>query len=267
MAATHLYVVLQGDYSLSQMAGEVWQTGARFGATPGGSAPDEVGNLDPFDVVALNQTVTESSYTITSNWTTEMGISDLDPVSWLNDQIRPAAAAFIGASNVFASAVRLKSILVYPIRTPDGHVEPAPPYLQGSPCRLDYTSSNPTGNATGLLPPQLSVVASTRTAQVGRRGRGRMFTPPPGTTGASSGRVSGALQAALGTAAKNFLEGCRLAGTGPGGVWVYPVVTGLPFSAYAMINQVRVGDVFDTQQRRRRNLVEAFANTTVDPTL
>lgn len=264
MAATHLYVVLQGAYSNTGLAGEQWQTGARFGASPGAGPPDPLGAFDSFNVVALNQTVTEPTYSISSNWTTEMGISDLDPVSWLNDQIRPAAAAYIGKANLFAGVVRLDSILVYPIRSPDGRVEPAPPYAQGSPCRLDYTGSNPTGAVAGVIPPQVTAVASLRTSQVGRRGRGRMFVPPFGTAGNNSGRVSPSAIAALGEATKEFLEGCRVS-AGTGGVNVYPVVTGAPFINYAMINQCRVGDVFDTQQRRRRSLVENYANTTIDP--
>lgn len=267
MAATHLYVVLQGGYNAPGLAAERWQTGARFGASPGGGDPAEVGTFDPFDVVALNQNVTEPTYTIQSNWTTEMGLNDLDPVSWLNDQVRPAAAAFIATSNLFAAAVRLDSILVYPIRSPDGKVEPAVPFLQGSPCRLDYVSSNPVGTATGGLPPQLTIVASLRTQQVGRRGRGRMFTPIVGTAGNTTGRVASGVQTSMGNAVRDFLQGCRLDGSGPGGVSVYPVVTGAPFTAYAIINQVRVGDVFDTQQRRRRALDEAYVNTAVDPFL
>lgn len=265
MSATHLYVVLQGDYSSTQMAGEIWQTGLRFGASPAAGTPVDVGPLDPFEVVALNQTVAEPTYNISSNWTTEMGLNDLDPVSWLNDQVRPAAAAWISAANLFSSSVRLKSILVYPIRSPDGHVEPAPPYLAGSPCRLDYTSSFPTGAVAGMLPPQTTAVVSTRTSQVGRRGRGRMFIPPFGASASSFGRLIGSAQTAAGAATKTMIEAMRLDGGGPGGVWVYPIVTGAPFSAYAVINQLRVGDVFDTQQRRRRSLVESFASTAVDP--
>lgn len=264
MAATHLYVVLQGDYSNAGLAGETWQTGARFGASPGAGPPDEVGTFDTFGVVALNQTVTEPTYTISSNWTTEMGFSDLDPVSWLNDQIRPAAEAWIGKANLFAGVVRLQSILVYPISSPSGRVEPAVPYVQGSPCRLDYTGSNPAGTVAGVIPPQVTAVASLRTSQVGRRGRGRMFVPPFGTAGNNSGRVSPGAIAALGAATKEFLEGCRVS-AGTGGVNVYPVITGAPFTQYAMINQVRVGDVFDTQQRRRRSLVEAYTSTVVEP--
>lgn len=264
MAATHMYVVLQGDYTAAGLAGEIWQTGCRFGASPGAAEPNALGAFAPFDVVALPQTVTQPTYTIVSNWTTEMGISDLDPVSWLEDQIRPAAATLI-ANAFFGAGVRLRSILVYPIRQPDGKVEPAVPFVQGSPCRLDYTSGFPTGSGTGLVPPQLSVVASLRTSQLGRRGRGRMFLPPAGTSSIANGRLSSAFQGQYGTDVKAFLEGCRLAGTGPGGVWTYPVVTGAPYTDYATVNQVRIGDVFDTQRRRRATLLEAYANTTIDP--
>lgn len=261
-----MYVVLQGDYTDPALAGEVWQTGTRFATRPGGSPPPDVGALVPFDVVALNQLDTQPTYTITSNWTTEMGISDLDPVSWLKDQIRPAATALLGAAAI-SSSVRLRSILVYPIRSPDGKVEPAPPYAAGSPCRLDYTSSFPTGGGgSGILPPQLSVVASLRTSQVGRRGRGRMYLPPFNSGALAGGRIRATEVTAAGAAMKAWLEGCRLAGTGPGGVWVSPCVTGDPYTGAALITQVRIGNVYDTQSRRRRALAESFTNTSVDPT-
>lgn len=265
MAATHLYAVLQGDYVAASLAGEVWQTGCRFATRPGSTAPVDVGAFVPFDVVALNQSVAEPTYTITSNWTTEMGITDLDPVSWIEDQLRPAAAALVG-SNLFSLNIRLRSILVYPIRSPDGRVEPAPPYLQGSPARLDYTSGFPVGTGTAsILPLQNSIVSSLRTQQVGRRGRGRMFLPGPVAGNLLNGRLNAGVPASYATAMKNFLEACRLDGNGAGGVYVAPCVTGAPFSDYALINQVRVGDVVDTQRRRRAGLTEAFSNAAVDP--
>jgi hypothetical protein len=52
----------------------------------------------------------------------------------------------------------------------------------------------------------------------------------------------------------------------PGGLAtaeVVPCITGGSFTQYASISQVRMGNVFDTQNRRRRQLVENYSSATV----
>lgn len=175
--ATHLYVVLQGSYRTAALTGEVWQTGLRFATRPGNTAPADTGDFVPFGVVAANHNIVETDWTISGNWTTEMGVSDLNPADWLNDQICPAAKALITSAN-FSSDVQLDAALVYPIRSPDGKVQPAIPYSQGSPVRADFTGTKPSGGGAQSVPLQISCAAGLRTSQTGRRGRGRMFLPP-----------------------------------------------------------------------------------------
>jgi hypothetical protein len=56
-----------------------------------------------------------------------------------------------------------------------------------------------------------------------------------------------------------LLEGISI-GSGVPATWnVRPIVTGSPWGNYAVVNSVQVGDVMDTQRRRRRQLVEARA--------
>lgn len=262
--ATHLYLVLQGSYVGAALAGEVWQTGVRFALRPGLTAPIDVGPFVPFGVVATNHNIIETDWTITGNWTTEMGVSDFNPADWLNDQVAQAAIDFLKAG-IMATSVQLDSLLVYPIRSPDGKAQPAIPYSQGSPIRCDYSGTRPVGIGGTGAPLQISCAAGLRTAQVGRRGRGRMFLPQIASVLMPGGTFTTGNALTIAGTVKDFLEACRTDGSGPGGVWCAPCVTGAPFSEYALINQCRVDTIPDTQNRRRRSLATVPQNVTVTP--
>lgn len=256
----HLYVVAGGGYVDAGLSNEEWQVGVRY-IWKTGDAPDPIGTLpNSWDVVALNTARTETDWRIDGNWTVEGGVTDLDVGDWLNDQLAPAFDAWLGQSAIH-NIVRLDTIKVYPIGAPTGLVIAAPPYSQGTPVTLTWTANNPVGGGTSsVLPLQDSVVASHRTSQVGRRGRGRMFLPPASSlimssTAGARGRITSGSVAAVAAAQVTLLEDTQLNGSGPSG-WACPVVTGMPFEQYALITQVQVGDVMDTQRRRRNALIE-----------
>lgn len=265
MAASHLLLNIKGSYRTGPASGgvEIWQTGVRLGLWTGAGQPDDVGDLTDFDVVAANLTDSGTGWTATSNWTTEMGINDFDPVDYLGSQVEPAVRALI-ASAIFCSDVQVDECLLYPIRSPDGHVEPAPPYLQGSPATLTFTGTKPSGTGSQGLPPQNSVVASLRTLQTGRRGRGRMYLPPAPTSYMSNLVLSAAATLAIGNGVTTFLEAIRLPYS-VGGIWCAPIITGAPYTNYAAVKNVLVDNVVDTQQRRRRNIVATTDTSPVDP--
>lgn len=265
MTATHLLLNLKGSYRTGPASAgvEIWQTGVRLGLWNGPSTPDDVADLVPFNVVAANLTDSGTGFTAESNWTTEMGTNDFDPVSYLVDQVKPAATALI-ASAIFCSDVQIDEALLYPIRSPDGKVEPAPPYAQGSPARLTFTGTKPSGTGAQGLPPQNSVVASLRTLQTGRRGRGRMYLPPAPVSYMSNLVLSSAATLAIGNAMVTFLEAIRLP-YAVGGIWCAPIVTGAPYTNYAAVKNVWVDNVVDTQQRRRRSINGTADVSPVDP--
>lgn len=266
MVASHLYVVAQGSYRSGAAAGgkEIWQTGFRVGIGVGNGEPASMGTLDTFGVVARPRTRNESTFTVEGNWTTEMGISDLDPVDWLADQVGPAWGGFV-SSAIFCSDVQLDTVKVYPIARDTGKVEPAPPYAQGTPVTLTYKAgSHPSGAGSQGLPLNASVVASLRTQQIGRRGRGRMYLPPAPTSYMGNMLLTSAAQTAIGTATRLLLEGCRL-NVSTNGVWAYPIVTGGTYRDYAMVTRVLVGNVVDSQNRRRRGIDETYHSVDVDP--
>jgi hypothetical protein len=216
----------------------------------------------PFGVVPTITSITETDWTIDGNWTTEMGASDLQPADWLNDQWGPAARDLISSSN-FGSEVKLDTVKVYPIRTPDGHAQPAFPYAHGSPITLAYTGTHPSGSGSNQVPAQISAVTSLRSHQVGPKGRGRVFLPPFPVSMLTAGTLTSTARDSIAAALQTFLEACYLDGSGPGGVWARPVVTGAPYLNYSTVSQVSVDSIPDTQRRRRKSLVGSRSTITL----
>lgn len=252
----HLLLTAIGSYTDSVLANETWAMSLRIALV--------FGNIDPvgtfpnnWSVVATNINRTESSWTITGNWSVADNGAVFAPDDFLNDQVAPAYTTWFQNQSVSAKT-RLEQLKLSPIGAPTGKLVPAPPYLQGSPCVLTWTNSNPTGGGAGnILPLQDSVVISHLTAQPGRRGRGRQFAPgidPAALT--ATGYLDTAKQTALAGTQKTFLQ--ALTGSSAGALAAHwqPCVTGKPFTQYAVINAVAVGNVVDTQRRRRRSLPE-----------
>ena len=266
----HFYLVASGGYAptAANLAPEIWQFGIRLLVAPGGQ-PDMIGSLtDNFDIVPDSIDRDETDWTITGNWRAEGGVIDFSGDDFLNDQAGPALRDFINNSAVaFSNQVQLRELRLYPIAGPDGHVVPAPPYAQGTPIILTYKSP-PAGTNGGMMPLQTSLVASLRTQQIGRRGRGRIYLPPlassvMASTGADAGTVAAATRVAIGAEVGDMLEALQLDGTGPDSLWGACIVTGAPYTAYSIINQVRIGNTIDTQKRRRASITEVYSSTAV----
>ena len=103
-----------------------------------------------------------------------------------------------------------------------------------------------------LLPPQCSVVLSMRTDQSGPRYRGRMYLPPSSTAQlTAAGRLNTAARDELADATRDMLVAAAALPTPWTGV-VWSKVA----AATTEITAVGCGDVFDTQRRRREDLVE-----------
>jgi hypothetical protein len=108
------------------------------------------------------------------------------------------------------------------------------------------------GTAAGIsTPPQCAVTVSLRTALATRAGRGRFYMPPPAVTFViAGGLLASADRDALSTAAMHALQGLVTAG-------YIPVVYHRSTHSGDNITSVDVGNVFDTQRRRRDKLIEA----------
>lgn len=111
------------------------------------------------------------------------------------------------------------------------------------------TGTTLTGTAAGeMLPHEVALVVSMRTALATRSGRGRFYLPPLAVSKVDGGLVlaAAALQAVNGAALLvNTLQGAA-----------YNPVILHPDQSTTPVNKVDVGNVFDVQRRRRNKLLE-----------
>jgi hypothetical protein len=114
-----------------------------------------------------------------------------------------------------------------------------------------------TGTIAVKFPNQCAVVVSLGTGQAGKSRRGRIFVPLLGL-GMVDGRMASTSPGLIADAFQGLLE--SVAGWG----YATPTSEGRPVVASATlgintpITNIRVGNVIDTQQRRRDALVEAY---------
>lgn len=108
-----------------------------------------------------------------------------------------------------------------------------------------------------VLPYQCSVAYSTRTASPTRRGRGRGFLPVFATSTAVGGLFDSTAQAQVVRAVKAMIDHIN-ANTSFGCV-VYHKTDG----DATYIESIDVGDVFDTQRRRRNQITETRISATM----
>ena len=116
------------------------------------------------------------------------------------------------------------------------------------------------GASSGVvLPLQNTVALSTRTPNTTRRGRGRMYLPAMsvGPLGGSDGLLTSAAAGHIAGTGKTLLNALKVGTFGVTAV-VRPVVIGSPWTTYFRITQTRVGNVVDSQRRRRRQITETY---------
>lgn len=109
-----------------------------------------------------------------------------------------------------------------------------------------------TGVAAGeMLPFQCATVVSLLTASATRHGRGRFYLPPLAASVLDGGRISAATLTVLDTAWTAFFDSLNTDG-------VTPVVRNRTGHVSTTVTSARIGDVIDTQRRRRNKLTETY---------
>lgn len=125
-----------------------------------------------------------------------------------------------------------------------------------------YPSSIYGGGSGAPYPPQIALVATLATAKVrGYGSKGRMYLPGIKFAVDGTGHISGSETTTLKTALVTFLNACNANITQDYEVVVNSALSaGIPGHPALMepVTSVRVGNVFDTQRRRRNALQESY---------
>lgn len=128
----------------------------------------------------------------------------------------------------------------------------------------------PTGSASVASPLQVAYVVTLRgTYRRGPAAFGRWYVPTGDASVTSTGVMSAAQAQALADRAGTFLEDIQLVGTEPSDVLrVRLFGDGVGGPRESVVRQVDVGNVYDTQRRRRRQIEETYftSATWVEPT-
>lgn len=120
------------------------------------------------------------------------------------------------------------------------------------------------GNSSPALPPQCCVVVSLQTDEPGPRGRGRFYLPLIGGTVTNGARLAPLVRDDVVQEAKTLIDSVGSNLSAVGGGPFRPVVASQVGNGFNYrVNRIRVGDVIDTQRRRRDGLTEAYAVATV----
>lgn len=126
----------------------------------------------------------------------------------------------------------------------------------------ESTTAAVTGSGTVTCPPQCSICFSLTTGIPGRRTRGRFYWPGLTNTFSGAGKISGPTSIAnLALAGAQMLDGIRDVAIGV--TDFVPVVVSEAGGLLTTVTSVSVGDVMDTQRRRRDALVEVRSSSPV----
>lgn len=108
------------------------------------------------------------------------------------------------------------------------------------------------GTATGAsLPPQCAAGITWESDLANRHGRGRMYLPVYASSSVAAGRLATANVEITLNAAKNIFQTLNFAGASP-------IIFNRTTHVGTLITSVRVGDVFNTQRKRRDKLVPVY---------
>lgn len=133
-----------------------------------------------------------------------------------------------------------------------------------------YPSVPFAGGGGGVaFPPQVSLVASLRSdTPRGLASKGRMYLPGVNVGVGNGGKLAGSTVSALCDVLADFFTAVNGSIDATGSVILASEGSKPPLVAPGisrMVTQVRVGDVYDTQRRRRNELVETYVSQPVLP--
>ena len=152
-----------------------------------------------------------------------------------------------GITNFWGTATALFCTDVETTRATTVEIDPATgKQLTGA---EDTRADAGTSEAT-CLPFQCAPVVTLRTATLSRAGRGRFYAPSLAVDQVSAGRMLTTARDTLADAAEDLVQGLTSAG---GNLVIYHRGSGTT----SLVTSLDVGDVIDTQRRRRNKLIES----------
>jgi len=246
--ARSIRLVLEGEYHQGPFAGEIWQTGCSFvegdagGVFPGGIRE----SLPQFDATVIGEASSDATWDVDWAWK-----GDSKATKAIQVQMADLALVFWNAIKGQATTnLRMTGLRINAIQA-DGHV------IGGANVFTLKTPVAGTQAASSSLPNQLAVVASLRTGARGPAGRGRMFLPLNGSP-ATGGVIGSTAKTTVNTALVAwFKDTYDLPGP------LASVVNATPLT-YSSIGTVGVGDLYDTQRRRRNAIQENYVTAAVN---
>lgn len=152
-----------------------------------------------------------------------------------------------GITNFWATAEELFCTDVETTRATTVELDPA---TGGQLTGAESTRADAGTSTSTCLPFQCAPVVTLRTSVLSRAGRGRFYAPSLAVDQVAAGRMTTAARDTLADAAEAMVQGLTSAG---GTLVIYHRSTGTT----TPVTSLDVGDVIDTQRRRRNKLVEA----------
>lgn len=189
------------------------------------------------------------------------GIFDID-TAWVDAVAVAWETAYESTTLGVASAVKCVGVKAALILA-DGTTDVDAGYTKS------YTTPLNGGAITSqALPPQVALVAQLAAASpVGLGAKGRMYIPGVNfPIDGGTGKITGAAALGVATTLRTFFDAIEDATDSPGVVMnVSKGRVGIPFAAPVnkRVVTVRVGDVYDTQRRRRNGLSETYQSATL----
>ena len=270
-----LYCVLTAEAAPGgPWAGETAQVGIRLGIQQSTDLPD----LNAGQVNLGNATVKDASVTRAhGSWNVQQGFVGGGGPGTLTDTMQDKVADAFGKwrtalATHFTNKYNLKSVALYPFAATSrtGYTSA---FMRAAPSVYTPKTTTAMGSVSSMQAPESAAVVSFSTATRGRLGRGRIYVGAlaPATDG--NGLVADVLVQALGSATVTLLHDLRFSNQ-IGGVdavpCLFPVVYNRPGGKTQQtgdkgspINLVRVGNHWDVQRRRQRQVPETYARFTV----
>lgn len=256
----HVYLSAHGTWSSTSWLGEVAQIGLRlpFASRTAGPAKGAIWTpLANGDVTADTGSTSGTNGQLSRTWTSRIGpIGSLDN---FDDAAQVNAAedvwTFLNAIKAYTySGFRWTHVKMAPVGIGGDFEAPASTYSFSSPLA---------GTGTSCAPPQVALACSLRAPVIGKRGRGRIYLPAVTASQiASDGTVATTMNSAVRTAFKTMIDALQAASLLSD---YQPIVSVFSAGASDCIrpSEIRIGDRWDTQQRRRAQVPEAYAITTL----